>query len=368
MRIQHKEKENEGKRFIIIVPLKLSGMVTFSIFIFFSVILFVQPSSSSSISNNPNFDPDVDLFGDAKLFSDNSGVSHVKLTHHSSLTAGLLLRRHPITFTDPTSFSIEFSFSISPDPGDGLILILIPGDLAAAFPGNGSYGLGVSPPTNSYLGVEFDTSKDDNVGDVNANHVGIDVGSLVSVAIANVSASNLVLNSGEKLKAWVDYEAGSKTLEVRLSKLNEAKTLNPIVTHEIDLFKIWGNEKVFAGLSSSNDANSVQVVRVYSWKVNLKKASNSLHSKPVNPDSGSGDDEQAKLDAKRKYRPLTFLAGLIFGTVCVVLITFVVLFMWVIFFHKHEEESLAKLPEHPSDVRYERIDVAVDKNAEEEEH
>lgn len=342
-------------------------MVPFSffLFLFFSLILFVH---SSSISNNPNFDPDTDLYGDAKLFPDKTGGgSHVKLTHHSSLTAGLLLRRHPLTFTDPISFSVEFTFSISHDAGDGLILILIPGDLAAAFPGNGSYGLGFSPPTptNSYLGVEFDTSKDDNVGDLNANHVGINLGSLVSVAVANVSKSNLVLNSGEKLKSWVDYDNGLHRLEVRLSKLNEAKSEKPIVSHNIDLFKIWGNQPIFMGLSSSNDAHSVQVVRVYSWKVNLKNGtdSDSLHSQPVNPNDGQ---EQSKLDAanRRKYRPLTFLAGVIFGTVCVVLVTFVVLFMWVIFFHKHEEESLAKLPEHPSDVRYERIDVAVEKNAE----
>ncbi|CAK8566537.1 unnamed protein product [Lathyrus sativus] len=343
-------------------------MVAFSIFVFFSLILFLQPFSSSSsltISNNTNFDPDTDLFGDAKLLADHFGGSHVKLTHHSSLTAGLLLRHSPVTFTNPTSFSIEFSFSITPDPGDGLILLIIPGDLSSAFPGNGSYGL--SPPANSYLGVEFDTSKDENVGDMNANHVGIDVGSLISVAVANVSRSNLVLNSGEKLKAWVDYEAGSQRLEVRLNKLNETKSVNPIVSHTIDLFKIWGNEPVFMGLSSSNDADSVQVVRVYSWKVNVKKASNSLHSEPANPEEHG--QEQAVLDAKRKDRPLTFLAGLIFGSVCVVLVTFVILFMWVIFFHKREEESLAKLPEHPSDVRYERIDVAVDKNAEDhEEH
>ncbi|GAU40082.1 hypothetical protein TSUD_151260 [Trifolium subterraneum] len=379
-------------RFIVLVPLKHSTMVQFTIFIFFTLILFIQPSSSSdSFSNNPNFDSDIDLFGDAKILADHSGNgTHVKLTHKSSLTAGLLLRHNPITFSNLTSFNVEFTFSISSDAGDGLLFILIPRDLAAAFPGNGSYGLDhPSSPMNSYLGVEFDTSKDDNVNDMNENHVGIDVGSLISVAVANASASNLVLNNGEKLKSWIDYDAGSKLLEVRLSKLNENKSENPIVSHNIDLFKIWGDQSVFMGLSSSNDANSVQVVRVYSWKVILKNVtlkndtlknvtvSNSPHSQPVNPNEDQQQQQQkqqqekekeAKVDAvvakKKKQNPLTFLAGVIFGTVCVVLVTFVILFMWVIFFHKHEEESLAKLPENPSDVRYERIDVAVDKNAE----
>ncbi|XP_045805263.1 L-type lectin-domain containing receptor kinase VIII.2-like [Trifolium pratense] len=353
-------------------------MFKFTIFIFFTLILFIQPSYSDFLSNNPNFDPDIDLFGDAKILADHSGNgTHIKLTDKSSLTAGLLLRRQPITFSNLTSFSVEFTFSISGDVGDGLLFILIPHDLAAAFPGNGSYGLDPSSPMNSYLGVEFDTSKDDNVNDVNANHVGIDVGSLVSVAVANVSASNLVLNNGEKLKSWVDYDVGSQLLEVRLSKLNEPKSENPIVSHNLDLFKIWGDQSVFMGLSSSNDANSVQVVRVYSWKVILKNVtvtvSNSSNDANSNKDEQQQQQQQQeeviKVDAaeeaaKKKDRSLTLLAGVIFGTVCVVLVTFVILFMWVIFFHKHEEESLAKLPENPSDVRYERIDVAVDKNAE----
>lgn len=213
------------------------------------------------------------------------------------------------------------------------------------------------------MGVEFDTSKDDNVNDPNANHVGIDIGSLVSVAVANVSSVNLVLNSGEKLNAWVDYEASSKTLEVRLCKEGESRPENPIVSHNIDLFKIWGDQNVFLGISSSNDDNSKQVVSVYSWKLSLRKVSKTLHSQPANPDKDNSESQ------KSSFLPLALLAGVIFGTGCVAMVTYVLLFMWVIFFQKHEEESLAKIPDHhSSDVRYERIDVAVDKNTEDDEN
>ncbi|XP_061356718.1 L-type lectin-domain containing receptor kinase VIII.2-like [Gastrolobium bilobum] len=324
-------------------------MVALSLFIYCSLILLlVQPSSTKSL---PNFDPDIDLFGDAHVVVSDGG-SHVKLTRPTPSSSGLLLRQKPVTFADPTSLSAEFSFSVSPDGGDGLVLVLVPGDFAASFPGNGSFGLS---SRNKYLAIEFDTSKDDNVGDLNANHVGIDVGSLVSVAVANVSAVNLVLNSGKKMNAWVDYEASSKTLEVRLSKMGEPRPSNPIISHSVDLFKIWGGEPVFVGVSSSNDDKSVQVVSVYSWKLALRNVSKSLHSQPAEP---------LGYDAKKngKFRPLKVLARVIFGTGCVTLVTFVVLFMWVIFFQKHEEESLPKIPDHPADIRYERIDVAVDKN------
>ncbi|XP_027335225.1 L-type lectin-domain containing receptor kinase VIII.2-like [Abrus precatorius] len=345
MRIQQRERA--------FVPSKRSGMLAFSLFVFSSLILLVQTSSSSHI-----FDPDINLFGDAHaIVSD--GTTRVALTRPSPSSSGLLLRRKSFPFSHHTSFSTHFSFSVSPAAGDGLILVLVPGDFSGAFRGNDSFGVSLD---SKYVAVEFDTSKDDNVGDVNANHVGIDVGSLVSVAVANVSSVNLVLNSGEKLNAWVDYEGRSKVLEVRLSKWGEPRSSLPIVSHSIDLFEIWGRNTVFVGISSSNGANSVQVVSVYSWKFSLGKISSSLHSLPADPRNFS---DHGVNDEKNKFCTLTVLARVIFGTGCVALVTFMVLFMWVIFFQRREEESLVKIPGHP--VRYERIDVAVEKNAGDDE-
>ncbi|KAK8491068.1 hypothetical protein V6N13_122009 [Hibiscus sabdariffa] len=53
-----------------------------------------------------------------------------------------------------------------------------------------------------FLGIEIDARKDEKVGDFNANHVGIDVGSLEPVEVCNLSSLNLVLNNGEPLKSW----------------------------------------------------------------------------------------------------------------------------------------------------------------------
>ncbi|KAG4934915.1 hypothetical protein JHK85_049834 [Glycine max] len=340
------EEQRDKERGIVLLPSKKhSGMVAFSLFILCSLILLVQPSSSST-QQPPNLDPDsIYLLGDAHVVSAADADSHVRLTRPAPSSSGILRRREPLAFADPTSLSTEFSFSVT-GHGHGLLLVLAAG-------GN----------LSNYVGVEFDTSKDDNVGDPNANHVGIDVGSHVSVAVANVSDVHLVLNSGEKLNAWVDYEASSKVLEVRLSKWGAQKPSDPIVSHDIDFSKIWGANPVIAGISSSNGAHSVQVVSVYSWKLSLKKVSvsNGLHSLPADP---HGNNNNKFEDEHKKLCPLTVLAGVIFGTGCVAMVTFVVLFMWVIFFQKGEEESLVKIPNHPSsDVRYERIDVAVDKNA-----
>lgn len=374
MRIQTRDRDKVVLD--VVAPFKRNGMVAFPFSLFFLItILFCSPSTAtqphSSLAVNTNFDTDIDLFGDAHPVADG-----VTLTRPSAPSSGLLLRTTPVTFSGgASSLSAEFTFSISPSPsaaaGDGLVLVLV--DFSAAFPGSDSFGLSQQHSKN-YVAVEFDTSKDDNVNDPNGNHVCVDVGSLVSVAIANVSDSNIVLNSGEKLTAWVDYVAGSKRLEARLGKFGEKRPANPVVSHEIDLVKVWGGERVFVGLSSSNGGDSVQVVRVYSWKVSLGKVEKSLlHSEPADPRKGYPDGHVAVVEESSSERgvggTLSVLAGVIFGTGCVALVSFVGLFMWAIFFQGREEElSLGKIPDNLSEIRYERIDVAVDKNTEEGEN
>ncbi|KAL2333321.1 hypothetical protein Fmac_014534 [Flemingia macrophylla] len=254
-------------------------------------------TASSSAATLSNFEPGIHLSGDARIVAD-----------HVTLASSAVLRRsRPLAFSSPaTSLSTHFSFSLSPAAGHGFLLIL-------------------SPPSNSsrFVAVHF-----------HANRVAIDAGSRVA------GNANLALNSGEKLNAWVDYEGSSKTLEVRLSKLGKKKPWNPVVSHWVDLFKMWGGDPVFAGLSCSNGAHSAQVVSIYSWRVSTRE--------------GSSEEEHSN------FCPLTVLAGVIFGTGCVALLAFVLLFTWVIFFPAKPDHSLVNIPH---DVAYQKIDVAVYKNS-----
>ncbi|KAK4273681.1 hypothetical protein QN277_017025 [Acacia crassicarpa] len=327
----------------------------FCVFVFNAIALIPRPCSSSptqhSLHLNPNFDPEIDLFGDAKVVD---GGAHVKLTRPLPSSSGLILRRNPIKFIHPVSFFTEFSFSISPNDGDGLLLALVPGNFSLEFPGKSSFGISSE---NNYLGVEFDTSKDRNEGDLNANHIGLNVGSPMSVAVGNVSAINLVLNSGVKLQAWIDYSASSKRLEVRLSRLGDDRPANPITACEIDLLRMWGGRDVVAGITSSNRGASAQIINVYSWKLSWRGVPKSLHSVPADPGDERVREETAMGGQERNYSAFTLLARLIFTTGCVALISFVGLFMWAIF-----ENWLADSAVAAADARYERIHVTVDKN------
>ncbi|KOM49449.1 hypothetical protein LR48_Vigan08g027600 [Vigna angularis] len=134
---------------------------------------------------SPNLDPDnIDLFDDA---------------HSPSCPRGPCVDA-------TTTLSTEFSLSIFGN-GDDVLFVLT----------------GASANGSDTVAVEFVTSKDENVGDPNSSHVGIDVGSHLSLAVVNASYVGLVLNNGEKLNAWVHYEGGPKVMQVRLSKRGEQK-------------------------------------------------------------------------------------------------------------------------------------------------
>ncbi|XVF83841.1 hypothetical protein PTKIN_Ptkin16aG0525600 [Pterospermum kingtungense] len=340
---------------------------SFNLQIFIFLFLTSNPISSfahQALGSNPSFDPLISLFGDAKV---EDGGSHVLLTRHHAPSSGLLLLDKPFKFAVKRnvggrhmSFSTEFAFSMSPGKGDGLAFVLVPNGFQARFEGQGSFGLSGE---NMFLGIEFDTDRDDKVGDLNANHVGIDVGSLESVKFSNLSSHNLVLNNGEALKSWIDYDSTSKLLQVRLSKLGDKRPFNPILAYHVDLIQMWRNHDVFVGIvSTTNEGSSSQSsIKVYSWRFRVAEVSSWMHSLPADP-RVYADKETHEFRAERgKFFALTFLAGVIFATGCGALFAFVMLFGWAILVSRHTE-----FPVHcqagPEDFRYEKVNVIVEKD------
>ncbi|CAK7325788.1 unnamed protein product [Dovyalis caffra] len=317
----------------------------------------LSPISTLSVvtltSKNPNFDPQITLLGDAKLSSDGS---HVQLTSSFPSSSGFLVYKNPLKFLSSspakaTSFSTEFSFSISGN-GNGLSLLMGSRNFALKNLGQGQFGV---LSEKSYLGVEFGSLKDSNVGDLNA--------SLVAASGSNVSSSmHLETNSGVKLKSWVDYDVTSKRLEIRLSKLGDERPSNPAIAYSIDLSKMWGDNEVYVALQSFNGQSS-ETCSVYSWRFRLRKVPKWMHSLPADP-HGYVDKPKEELRVhKRRFCPLSILAGIIFVTGCGALLAFAVLFAWAVFVNRHTvfpTEGDAK----PVDFKYEKISVVVEKDGE----
>lgn len=127
------------------------------------------------------------LLGDAHLSN-----GSVRLTRELAVPnsgAGRVLYSEPVSFRhqgspSPASFSTFFSFSVTnlnpSSIGAGLAFLISP-DAETVGGAGGFLGLqGESAATMGFVAVEFDTLMDVEFKDINGNHVGLDLNSLIS--------------------------------------------------------------------------------------------------------------------------------------------------------------------------------------------
>ncbi|KAI3447744.1 hypothetical protein Pfo_004409 [Paulownia fortunei] len=315
-----------------------------------------------NFGKDSNFESQLALYGDAVVANDSMSV---QIAGSGVSRAGRIIYKKPINLIEVNSgnmasFSNYFVFSMSRENGDGLAFIMLPFGFPLNVFDGGSMGM-LGERKMNFLAVEFDTFRDEKYGDVNGNHVGVDVDSLVSVKVSNVSSINLKLNSGEKLQAWIDYEASSKRFEVRLNKLGDNRPVDPLLSYPIDLSIMWKDKAVTVGLSSSS-GNSSQKCNVYSWSFRPRTVPHWMHSKPMDPEDFVGKGEELKVP-KRSDCALRIVAALIFGTGCGALGAFFVLFVWTIFGNRRPVVP-EEFAEQPKEFEYNKFNVCVGKTIE----
>lgn len=318
----------------------------YSVVLWFLVLYFgalnANSNSTSSFdfknfAGRRNVESQFSMYGDAKRIDGNMSV---EISGSFVSSAGRLVSKNPIKFVEGNpgrlvSFATTFVFSMSNEKGDGLAFVMVPKEYPMNEFDGGSFGLLVWRKLK-FIAVEFDSFRDEKYSDVNDNHVGIDLDSFVSVKVRNVSSINLLLSSGEKLQAWIDYETSSKRLEVRLNKFGEIRPFDPLISYPVDLPRVWGSNssnEVFVALSSSS-GNSSQKCVVYSWSLNLRPVPYWMHSEPLDPAAFVEKNKKAESVHEKSDCALRVLAALIFGTGCGALGAFVVLFVWTILGNK----------------------------------
>lgn len=213
-----------------------------------------------------------------------------------------MLYASPIQFKNNSngklfSFSTHFAIAIVPLypklGGHGLAFaISLSQDLKTALPIQylgllNSSDLG--NVTNHLFAVEFGTVQDFEFGDINDNHVGIDINSLVSNRSANaayladdMSKKYLNLKSGDPFMVWIDYNSDNTLINVTISPFSTKPKLS-ILSFKCDLSKI-SNEKMFVGFSASTGLlASSHYVLGWSFKTNGEAKSLSLDSLPKLP-------------------------------------------------------------------------------------
>ncbi|CAO2825625.1 unnamed protein product [Amaranthus hypochondriacus] len=199
------------------------------------------------------------LLGDAHL---NNGS--VRLTRDLPVPNsgfGRAFYAHPVKFRQPdnnfpASFTTFFSFTITnlnpSSIGGGIAFLISPDDDSMGIPGG---YLGLTRDSNpGFVAVEFDTLMDVEFKDINGNHVGLDLGSMVSTHVGDLDSINVDLKSGDLINAWIDYSGLTQMFSISISYSN-LKPKQPLLSFTLDLDDFVGSD-MFVGFSGSTQGST----------------------------------------------------------------------------------------------------------------
>jgi serine/threonine protein kinase len=271
-------------------------------FLLFNSFLFATSQQEEFIYNglsskDPNQIP-LKLNGVSEI--SNTGI--LKLTNDTSRLIGRGFYPTPLQFRNTDtgtafSFSTAFAFAIVPEyaklGGHGLAFTIAPSmEFKGALPSQylgllNSSDLGNR--TNNLFAVEFDTVQDFEFNDINDNHVGINLNSMISNSSTNASyygddgtKIDIMLKGGNTIQAWIEYDGVRKLITVSLSP-NSSKPKKPTLSYSVDLSLIF-MDKMYIGFSASTGLlASSHYIFGWSFKMNGAAKSLDLSSLPSLP-------------------------------------------------------------------------------------
>ena len=208
------------------------------------------------------------LDGAARITS--TGI--IELTNDTARIKGHAVYPSPLRFClSPDgmvqSFSTSFVFGILSSFGDirghGFAFFIGPSnDFTKAFPiqflglfnsiNNGS-------SVNQIFAIELDTIQNTEFGDIDNNHVGIDINSLNSLRSntagfynnsKNGMFTNLPLIGSGPIQTWVEYDGNTTQISVTLAPLGMEKPMRPLLSLTFNLSTVL-KEESYIGFSSS---------------------------------------------------------------------------------------------------------------------
>ncbi|CAM0949427.1 unnamed protein product [Alopecurus aequalis] len=236
--------------------------------VFFSLLLIASLAASQEFTYagfGKGGAPNLTLNGVTEFRPD--GI--LRLTNETSRLLGHAFYPTPLRLLGPpgsggrsngtaaaaVSFSTAFAFAIVPEyprlGGHGLAFVAatdprLPGALPSQYLGLLS-AADLGNATNHVFAVEFDTVQDFEFADINDNHVGVNLNSLVSNASA--SAAPINLKSGDTVLAWVDYDGDRRLLNVSIATTSE-RPAAPLISFHVDLSSVF-REQMYVGFSAS---------------------------------------------------------------------------------------------------------------------
>ncbi|XAR50999.1 Non-specific serine/threonine protein kinase [Bertholletia excelsa] len=272
------------------------------------------------------------LLGDAHL---NNGS--VRLTRDLAVPnsgAGKALYSEPIRFRQTgtrtlTSFSTFFSFSatnLNPSSiGGGLAFLIAPDDEALGDAGGYLGLLNQKNTINGTVAIEFDTLMDMEFKDINGNHVGVDLNSMVSSQVADLEAVGIDIKSGKLVNSWVDYSGLTQSLNVSVSYSN-LKPREPVLSFTLDLDQ-YASDFMFVGFSGSTQG-STEIHSIEWWSF----TSSFDLSSPLTPTANSTNRPPCNTTSKCHSRFCKGGSGAVVGIItagALILAFFTIALIWV---------------------------------------
>ncbi|KAF8397654.1 hypothetical protein HHK36_016574 [Tetracentron sinense] len=277
--------------------LMLSG--DFSDLFFIYLLLLLGFSGNGVNGDTTEFDfgtltlGSLTFLGDAHL---NNGS--VRLTRDLAVPnsgAGRVLYSKPIRFRQPgspfpVSFSTFFSFSVmnlNPSSIGGGLAFLISPDHETVGKAGGFLGLvSEKGSLSGFVAVEFDTLMDVEFKDINGNHVGLDLNSLVSTVVGDLEAVGVDLKSGDLVNAWIEYDGSTRVLNVSVSYSN-LRPNDPLFSFHVDLDR-FVNDFMFVGFSGSTQGSTeIHSIKWWSFTSSFNVVSPSESSSSPPPPTAS---------------------------------------------------------------------------------
>ncbi|KAM0840073.1 hypothetical protein ACQ4PT_059893 [Festuca glaucescens] len=261
--------------------------------LFFLELLLVGLSAPQFIAGDDNQRFVYSGFANANLTLDGTASvtprGLLELTNGTAMRMGHAFYPAPLHIADSPngtvqSFSASFVFgiiSIYDLSSHGLTMLVAPNkDFTKATPVqylglvNGSNN---GNGTNHIFAVELDTWKNSEFGDINNNHIGVDINGLSSVQShptgffhdQNGTFKNLTLSSQEAMQVWLDYDREKTQIDVTMAPLDmPTKPRRPTVSTRYNLSAVL-KEVAYIGFSSSTGKiNTRHYVLGWSFSMN----------------------------------------------------------------------------------------------------
>ncbi|KAG2329042.1 hypothetical protein Bca4012_021341 [Brassica carinata] len=269
----------------------------------FSTISISEAKPSFTFGKNGSFESDdIALYGEANLLHGGSSIS-IQLNDSVSHNSGRVVYKKPIEFVEtmseyPAGFSTFISFSVN--NGGGRLGFVV-------FPVNGTFD-------QSLFEVKFDTFERNVTVSVDGTTVPEEIRSF---RIANSEEED------KELYAWINYIAGGKFLEVRLSKSESFEHVDPLMFTRIDLS---------AMLTGKGDEFMVGVngnVNLHSWSLEARSVPKGEHSYAAIMVEKAIKEEEAKRRRRARAWEIVTCFVMTFGSTG--LVFFAMMHIWAAF-------------------------------------